>query len=267
MKILKSKGFFIKSFFLLLFLAIIVTILSWSFLEPFAYNFMTKYFTAVRSGSEEIAIIAIDDKSISYHRWPWPREYYGQIMEYLNTYSKPKVIGFDALIQSTDNENPDSDKEFYNSIKGINNLIVGFSPLSQNVFDGQRTENYNKQFAEKFKINAKIPYELYDTNRYQSISEFPAGYFNAVSKAGSVNVTQNANGYLTYMDQVISVDGTYYPSLGLRMYMYLNNTEDLTVLPDQIIVNKTGLSIPSIATGNGVQNLIKFYRFYTLFCL
>ena len=262
MKILKSKGFFIKSFFLLLFLAIVVTILSWSFLEPFAYNFMTKYFSAVKKGSDQIVIIAIDDKSISYHRWPWPREYYGHIMEYLDKYSKPRIIGFDALIQSSDKENPNSDMEFYNSIRGINNLVVGFSPLSQNVFNEQRTSDYIKKFAEKFRISAKIPYELYDTNRYQSISEFPEDYFNSVKEAGSVNVTQNANGYLTYMDQVISVNGTYYPSLGLRMYMHLHNTKDLTVLPDKIIVDKTGLSIPAIATGNGIQNLIKFYRFY-----
>ena len=83
MKILKSKGFFIKSFLLHFLLSIIVVILSWGFLEPFAYNFMMKYFGATRQGSDNIVIIAIDDKSMSYHRWPWPREYYGEIMDYL----------------------------------------------------------------------------------------------------------------------------------------------------------------------------------------
>ena len=152
MKILKSKGFFIKSFFLHIFLSIIVILLSWAFLEPFAYNFMTKYFSAVKQGSNNIAIIAIDDKSISYHRWPWPREYYGQILDYLDKYSKPSMIGFDALIQVNDKENIQSDRIFFNYIKNIDNLVVGFSPLTTSVFDEARTKEYNKKFHDKFHL-------------------------------------------------------------------------------------------------------------------
>ncbi len=262
MKILKSKGFFIKSFFFYIFLTFFVILLSWAFLEPFAYNFMVKYFSAPSlSGSKNIVIIAIDDKSISYHRWPWPREYYGQIMDFLHTYSTPQAIGFDALIQSADKDNPASDKKFYDYINKIDNLIVGFSPLGQKVFDDKREEKYNKQFYEKFKVNIDTPYPLYKYGTYSSISEFPQDYFNAVKNTGSVNVSTNANGYLTYMDQVVEVNGNFYPSLGLRMYMFLNDADTLTLMPDNIVVNKTNLFIPAISTKQGLQNLIRFYKF------
>ena len=114
MKFFKKKAFFIKSFFLHLFLSIVVIALSWSLIEPNAYNFMVKSFVATQSGSSDIAVIVIDDKSIEYHRWPWPREYYAQMMEFLSDYSKPKLIGYDAIITTLDKDNPESDKYFFN---------------------------------------------------------------------------------------------------------------------------------------------------------
>ncbi len=262
MKFLKSKGFFIKSFFIHLLLSLVIIILSWGFLEPFTYNFMTKYFTATKDGSQDIVIIAIDDKSISYHRWPWPREYYGQIFEYLDKYSTPKIIGFDAIIQNTDTEHKNSDEKFYNYVKNTKNLVVGFSPLSTHVFDENRSNAYAKKFHDKFKVDIEVPYELYDYGTFNNISEFPDGYFNAIKEAGSVNIMLNANGYATHFNQIISVNKDYYPSLGLRMYMHLNNTNKLTVHSDKIIVDKTGLQIPAVATRFGVQHLIRYYKLY-----
>lgn len=259
MKIFKNKAFFIKSFFLHLFLSIVVIALSWSLIEPNAYNFMVKSFVATQSGSSDIAVIVIDDKSIAYHRWPWPREYYAKMMEFLSNYSKPKLVGYDAIITTLDKDNPESDKYFFNTISKTKNLVVGFSPLQQ-PYETQADAEYDKKFQNKFDINIKLNYLPYDFGRYKSISKFPEPYFNAVKQTGSVNVTQNSNGYLTYMDQIVSVNGHYYPSLGLRMYLALNDTQDVTVNPDNITVDKTGLQIPAVANSKGIQNLIKYYK-------
>jgi len=260
MKILKSKGFFIKSFFLHIFLSLIVILISWIFLEPFAYNFMMKYFAANKAGSSDIVIIAIDDKSLSYHRWPWPREYYGQIIDYLHTYSKPKVIGFDAIIQNNDKDNINSDKEFYKYIKNVDNLVVGFSPLTVHVFDEKRSNEYTEKFYNKFKVDIAFDQEPYDFRIFNNISEFPDDYFNAISKCGSVNVMPTVRGQTRHMTQIVPVNGKYYPSLGLRMYMYLNNTNKLTVQKDTISVNNTGLKIPVFNSQFGIQNLIRYYK-------
>ena len=259
MKLFKRKAFFIKSFFLHLFLSVVVIILSWSLIEPNAYNFMVRNFVATESGDKNIAVIVIDDKSIEYHRWPWPREYYAKIMEYLNDYSKPKLIGYDAIIATLDKDNPKSDEYFFNTVKNIPNLVVGFSPLQQ-PYENEEDIKYGELFHNKFKMNINLKYDQYDYKRYKSISKFPKPYFNAVKKVGCVNISQNSNGYLTLMDQIVSVNGKYYPSLGLRMYMALNDTKNATVYPDKIIVDKTGLTIPSMANSRGIQNLISFYK-------
>lgn len=259
MKIFKRKAFFIKSILLHLFLSIVVILLCWNLIEPNAYNFMVKNFVATESGDKNISVIVIDDKSIEYHRWPWPRENYAKIMEYLNDYAKPKLIGYDAILTTPDKDNPKSDEYFFNTVKRIPNLVVGFSPLQQ-AYENAEDAKYDELFKNKFGVNVQFDYKPYNFGKYKSISKFPKPYFNAAQKSGSVNITQNINGYLTFMDQIVGVNGNYYPSLGLRMYMELYGTDTLNVLPDKIIVKKTGLEIPVIYNYNGIQSRIKFYK-------
>lgn len=264
MKKLKPKSFFIKSFFLMFFITIMTTIISLGFFEPQAYNFMTKYFTAgSKQASENTVIIVIDDKSISYHRWPWPREYYGKIIDYLTEYSNPQVIGFDAIIPGLDKDNPKSDAKFFKSVGNADKLVVGFSALMNDQYDINRTNAYNQKFKNKFQtINIKneTP-SFYNVTKYIGLSEYPEEYFNVAKKVGSVNVTPNdLDGFVTKMDQVISVSGEFYPSLALQMYMHANNINTLTLQTDKIIVGEGQVTIPAAYTVNGVQNFIRFYK-------
>lgn len=259
MKKLKSKLFFLQALLLHFFLSIIVIIISWMFIEPNAYNFMMKLLASEKNSSDEIAVIVIDDKSVAYHRWPWPREYYGKIINYLNEYTKAKVIGYDAIIVTPDTNNPKSDQYFYNAVKNTNNLVVGFSPLLQSD-DAGNDSVYAKKFKDKFSVNIEPMYEMFDFNRYKSISAYPDAYFNAVKYTGSVNVTPNSSGYLTDIEQIVTVNGVYYPSLGLRMYLKLNNADTVSIYPDRILVNKTGLEIPAIQTPYGVQASVRYYK-------
>ena len=259
MKKLKSKLFFLQTVLLHLFLAVIVIILSWKFIEPGTFNFMIRAFVADKLSSDDIVVIVIDDKSIAHHRWPWPREYYGKILNYLNEYTNTKIIGYDAIISTPDKENPKSDKYFYDAVKKTDNLVVGFSPLMQQ-YETDDEGLYDKKFYDKFKVNIEPQYTIFDFNRYKSISQYPQEYFNSAKYAGSVNITQNANGYLTYMDQVVIVNRKLYPSLGLRMYLKLHDTDSVKIYTDKLVIDKTGLNIPAIQTPYGFQSTIKYYK-------
>lgn len=119
MKKIKSKSFFIYSSIMHLLFSVVVVLLSWQIFEPNLYNYMVSSYTARTTGSDEIVEIVIDDKSVSYHRWPWQRELYGKVFEYLNSYARPKVIGYDAIVSSVDRENPASDKKFFDTLKPL----------------------------------------------------------------------------------------------------------------------------------------------------
>lgn len=260
MKKLKSKLFFIKSALIHLFLSIFVILISWQFFEPGAYNFMHKLFTARTTGSENIVLIVIDDKSIEQYRWPWQRSLYAEIFEYLNTYSKPKLIAFDAILSSLDKENPQGDRQLFNTIKNINNMVVGFSPLIQDYPPDVDGKTYSENFNNKFKINIDDSAYKYNYSKYKSLSRFPEPYFNAIKYTGSVNTTQNTNGYITLSDQIISVNSRLYPSLALRMYMLLNNTDTVSLYKNKILVDETNLEIPSIYSHDAIQNYTHFYK-------
>lgn len=251
---IKSKTFFIYSVIFHIILSAFLIIVSWYAFEPKVYNFMAQNFSAYKTGSEEIAVIVIDDKSIERHRWPWKRDLYAKIFEYLNTYSCPKIIGYDAILSSS--EDKASDKVLFDTLHGIDNVVVGFSPLEQKDADFE----YIKKFNEKFGIDVTDNRKNNNFGIYHSISKFPTEYFNAVKYAGSVNINQDYDGYLRRYDSLITVDKNYYPSLALRMYMLLNNTNKVTLNHNNLFVEETNLTVPTDTSAAGVQNFIRYYK-------
>ena len=251
---IKSKTFFIYSVIFHIILSAVLILVSLYAFEPKVYNFMAQNFSAYKTGSEEIAVIVIDDKSIERHRWPWKRDLYAKIFEYLNTYSSPKIIGYDAILSSS--EDKTSDKILFDTLHEIDNVVVGFSPLEQK----DTNSDYIEKFNEKFGINVNDNRKNDIPNIYHSISKFPNEYFNAVKYAGSVNINQDYDGYLRRYDSVVTVNKNYYPSLALRMYMLMNNTNKVTLNRNNLLVEDTGLIIPTDTSAAGVQNFIRYYK-------
>ena len=121
------------SIIVLLFL-IFVYFLTYTFVEPKAYDFMTKHVLTERLpfdthkqtyGSDDVVVVVIDTKSAERYRWPWKRELLCKIFNYFNDYTDTKVIVYDANISSLDKDNPESDKKFFNDInKRIKKTVI-----------------------------------------------------------------------------------------------------------------------------------------------
>lgn len=238
---------------------VVAYFISSTFFEPKAYNYMVKNFTAHKYGSSDIVIITIDDKSIERIRWPWKRELYCKIFNYLKDYSTVRAIGFDALVSTPDKDNPQSDAKFYSSIKNIDKLIVGFSPLVHSYESKQQGEIYDSQFLEKFAFPVKDQRFIKYGSAYQSLSKFPTPYINSVSKAGSVVTTPDFDGYLRTIEQLIMYKGNLYPSLALRMFLYTSHSNSLIVKDNKILIDNS-LSLPAYSNYGGVFNKIKYYK-------
>lgn len=260
MKSVKNLKSIIVAVSILIFMMVTNFICS-RFFEPKAYNYMVKNFSAVNQGSDEVVIVAIDDKSIGEVRWPWKREMYAKIFNYLNDYTTCKVIGFDAVISTPDKDNPLSDEKFYSAIKKIDKLVVGFFPLNAPYPSKIEGEKYDLKFKNKFGIDVKDERTSKYISSYQSLSKYPPQYFDAVQQNGSLQVSaDSSDGYIKTVDQLINYKGTLYPSLSLRMYSYLNGNEGFTVKNNRIISQNSGLNIPVCYFSNGVYNYIHFYK-------
>ncbi len=259
MKMIKNPKSAIIVFSIFTFITIMY-IISASFFEPKAYNFMVQNFSANKHGSNEIVIITIDDKSLARIRWPWKRELYSKIFRYLNEYTQVKAIGFDAIIATPDIENPSSDAKFYSSIKNIDNIVAGFVPLNSPYVSKSNGEKYDKKFKKKFSVKVKDERRKKSTSFYQSLSKFPKDYFNSVNKVGSVITTPDSDGYIRAIDQFIDYKGTLYPSLSLRIYAFLNPDSNFIIKDKKITATNLNLKIPTFTNYNGIFNNIHYYN-------
>ena len=260
MKRLKSKLFYIYAFLIHILLSVVIIFASWEFLEYKAYNFMMKNVTAKPTVSKDIVIISIDNQSVSRYRWPWKRELYSYIFEYLNTYSKTKAIGYDAILSVLDAENPESDAKFFEQLKKTQNAVVGFIPMRENISMEETDPQFLKDFYEKFGITIHDMRKKKIPGRYNSIIRFPAPYFDAVKNAASVKASTALYGYLQSADSIVSVNDKMYPVLALRIYMLINGAKELILTDKEIIIPNTGKKIPVMNSMIGSQTLITYKK-------
>ena len=143
MKKIKNKLFYINSFLLYMFLAIVAFVLSFVYLEPNVKSFFISTFMANKVGSENILEIIIDDANPEY--WPWTKAMDTDLLDYFSTYAKPKVVGLDVFLPSI-NPNMDSDKAFLNKISKMDNLVVTFLP---NTTSGEEDKQFLSNFQNK----------------------------------------------------------------------------------------------------------------------
>ena len=262
--IVKSKFIFLTAGFVFIAVLLVIYVLSSWFVEPKAYNMMSYLYSVNKPAREDSVLIVIDDKSVARYRWPWKRELYGEIFSYLHKYTDAKFIAFDAILASLDTFNPQSDKKLFDSIKPINNLVVGFTPQVSAIDDEYYNSEFYPAFSEKFKVSVldKTKHNLNST--FNSVMAMPDAYFQNVKNSGSVYIDKDKeDNYLRSSTQLVKVGNDYFPSLALKIYLKENNTNELILKDNALIVGQTGLKIPGRATSVGFSNNIKFYPIFS----
>lgn len=232
------------------------------FFEPRVYNFMVKNFVAYNKGSDGIVLVVIDENSISRHRWPWSREKYAKIFNYLGNYTSAKMIGFDAVL--TTNDNPIKDKQFFDTVKNIDNFIGGFRPMNGMYADENIGKVYDKKFQEKYSIPIEVKTKAPKFEIFRSLSMYPEGYFKSLEKNGSVWVLPNqVDNCIKDMPQLVYYKGQYYPSLALRMYIYLNKVKSMTLTDSILLIEgEDVLKLPIHKRYGQIFNYLHFYKNY-----
>ncbi|MGN0017749.1 MAG: CHASE2 domain-containing protein [Candidatus Gastranaerophilaceae bacterium] len=257
------KNIFIYiSFIILIFIAYII---SNGFFEPMGYNLIVKNFVADSKGSDEIFLVVIDDKSIERHRWPWRRDLYAKIFDYLGNYTNAKIIGFDAVITTPDENNPQADLELYKQVSKLDNFVGGFNPLRKPYEDKTAGQIYDKKFKEKYRIPIELKKTTTKFRSFNSLANMPQGYFKSLKNAGSVYVlTHPVDGFIKDIPQIIYYKGDFYPSLGLAMYAKLNHVEKITLTKTHLILKGDDeIKIQVHKRFGGMYNFLHFYKNYT----
>lgn len=269
-------------FFAILIVSILyfVHFLTYNIVEPNAYDFMVKNILTERLpfdkykktfGSDDVVLVVIDEKTNERYRWPWKRELNCKIFEYLNNYAKPKVIVHDANFASLDIDNPKSDENYFNTLKKIDNLIVGFIPKIQSWEDKDFGNKYDKMFADKFAIEIENNTN-YSNIAYSSLMPFPVEYSNSVKHAGSVaSFSGFINGNITsifrdeisrHYEHVLTYKGKNYPSLAFGAFLLANNNPKVSVTNTNIKIPELNLNIKQVQTPYLSIVPLRFYKLW-----
>lgn len=92
--------------------------------DNFGYGFGKHY---NRPADERITIAAIDEHTLNNLGYPFPRKYYGRLIENLNK-NGAKVIAMDVFILDPDKRDPASDREFVEAVRKAGNVVNLFNP-------------------------------------------------------------------------------------------------------------------------------------------
>ncbi len=258
----------IKTFLTFIAACIFLFVAFWvsnNFFEPKFYDFMTKSFTAHRYGSNDVLIIVIDDESIAKYRWPWKREMYSNIFEYLNKTAKPKLIIHDAIIGTLDKENPESDKKYFASISKMDNVIAGMELTFKDYTNHLKGIEQDEKYYNKFSTPVEDNREYFEGFRFKNILPFPDEYYNVLKYAAPVTCPQDSDGVTRDISLFVAYKQYLYPYLAFRGFLFANNNPECTVSQNDVTCASANLYAPKYRRYLSGQHRtpIKFYKLYS----
>ena len=112
-------------FIVFLFLASFVYCLSSSFCDKKANDVVTKVLTNIQNkkSNDDVVLVVVDGKSISQRAWPWQRDLFSDIFDFLEFNAGAKSVVFQNLVVYPDTYFPENDAIFYQKLKSQKKLI------------------------------------------------------------------------------------------------------------------------------------------------
>jgi len=262
------------------FILYIIAVLTYISVEPKAYDFMiknvsTKQFSFDKTknvyGHEDIVLVLIDNDSVGKYRWPWKRELNNKIFNYFQEYAKPKVFVYDYVFTTPDIDNPQSDKNYFSTIKKFHNFVGGFI-LSPRLYENEKDGIiYDNKFLQKYEVkNIELKTEM--PVLYRSTLMSPDEYLNSTENLGFATIVPGffdgnwtvRSGDSIYRTQELLVNykGSILPSLAMKSYLVAENSPKIIVDDEFIIFPESNYNIRYIKTPIRYILPIKFYKHY-----
>ena len=233
----------------------------------------------VTSGShtidENIVIITVDEESLQFYRedlgtWPWPREIFGEIVEYLRK-GDARVIVFDMIFAEPDVLGPASDAAFAQALEGETPVLLS---LVFRETDGESKETSYDALMQAQLLKDRFSYSVFNESQV-SFGEYSSAtlpYLMILAGAygvGSINYVADPDGPSRGVSPLFRYDGAYYPSLSLAAALaalgYRTDDIEITIDADRTLV-AGDVAIPLGADGrmpikwHGPYGTYRYYR-------
>lgn len=229
-------------FIIITMLCIITYFTNQYFVEPSVHDLFSRM-NLSNTPSSQIINIAIDENSLSkVGRWPWNRNLYGNIFEYVKD---AKVIVFDSVITSSDNIQ--SDQKFFSRLKKMDNLILGtfFCNKEQNSTINMTPFAVDIQNGKQMRL---IEYQYY--------ANLPEDLVKNAHSIGSVSTLPDNDGVIRKLSPIFRHNKTFYPSVGIKAAMKYKNINSLAYKNNTLLLGD--ITIPLDKTNSEVY--LQWYK-------
>jgi adenylate cyclase len=232
----------------------------------------TKVLTSIKSNkaSDDVVLVVVDDKSLDKISWPWGRNLFSDIFDYLEKDCGAKAVIFQNLVVSPDTYSPENDKIFYEHLRNENKLINIYILLNSNVTGDILPLEYVKLFDKKSNVTIIDKRTYKPMSSYKGIFKFPKEFLiNAKILASSVISEDNDEIVRNYMPVVFFADKIY-PSVALSAYALYTGQNTFVLYDDYLCSNddcKT-LKMPLVTKkgrdyiGNTLEGSFSYLKWY-----
>jgi adenylate cyclase len=213
------------------FLVLLIFALGWfEIAELKSYDMRLRYVADKTQADPNIVMITIDDASIETFKreevsWPWPRDFYGVVVDYVKQ-GGAKAVAFDIVF--TDRDPKEADSSFATAMRRAGNVV-----LSSNM-----TKDPNPS-GTKIPPNARIgltderglEYPVFST----AVLPLPE-FCQTAARIGNVNYYDDPqDGTCRRLPLISKIGKDYIPHVALATYLLIAGEKNVTVTPNDML--------------------------------
>ncbi|MBQ9245812.1 adenylate/guanylate cyclase domain-containing protein [bacterium] len=259
-------------FILFLLVSVLIYIASVHYFDNKTNDFFTKIITVVKNNksSDNVVLVEIDDKSLNEISWPWRRDLFSNIFDYLENYCHAKVIVFNNLILYPDTYYPESDKVFNNSLKNYKNVINSYILFNSGVSGDILPNEYIDIFNTKTDI--KIRDERTDKflPSYRGIVNLPKEFLISTNALAASIIPEDRDEIVRNYMPIVKYNDDFYPSVALSAYSMYTGIKSYVLYDNYLCSddNCKTLKMPVIQKknkdyiGNTVYGIFTYVNWY-----
>jgi adenylate cyclase len=262
------RKWYIGILFAILIALLVVFLQQFSFMQILEAKTLDARFSAnafPETASKDIVLVGIDDSSLKYFAdngisWPWPRNFYAHLLDYL-TRSGAKTVIFDLLfyqpdIDRSESEGSATDNAFADAIRKNGHVILA-SQLTRDSLE------LNDDFS-RFYLDLTPPADM-ASKLFKGILAPIKPILHAACNIGIVNVAPDADGIIRRVPLVYSFAGRFLPQIAVSAFTSSQNEPAHLQLFSKYM-DIRGTHIPLDNTGNyliywyGRQSICRFVK-------
>lgn len=183
---------------------------------------------------DDVVLVVVDDVSTDKLKWPWSKDTFADMFNYLEKDCGAKSVIFQNLVLFPDSYYPEKDKIFYDSIKNNKRLINSYILVNSNVAGDVLRSEYVPEFLSKNKVKIHDNRTNKNAHVYKGIVNLPKAFLDSANNLASSILSEDDDNILRSYMPVVSYNNNLLPSVALSAFSMATGITDFVLYDDYL---------------------------------